>query len=218
VSMKPRTLARFALKKINDNTFIFDTEERKAEAIRQMKKIIVGKPDSSNSPEDPIVELHIGVFIPNFDYPIVPVDANGEAIVWQEDGTYLIPGNGTHEMKGVSLSGESYFMSYLDSLAPYRDTVIKVDRYTNITRAAYALVCAMSRVVIKPPLNTVPLKIEYDVLLDEWNTHTDIKQFEKEQHKLYIQWLGKWISIHERNPDTHMRVLRPAKKMKTPQA
>ncbi len=216
--MKPRTLARYALKKIQDNTFIFDTNERKQEAIRQMKKIISGKSIGVNNPEDPIVEIHIGVYIPNFDYPIVPVDDNGDVIVWKEDGNYNIPKDGIHTVKGVSLKDESYFLSYLDSLAPYRDVIIKVDRYTDITRAAYALVCTMSRIlnkeVISKEATIVPLKMEYDALLEEWNTHEDVKQYEKDQHKLYIKWLSKWISIHGRNPDTHMRVLRPVKKLK----
>lgn len=218
--MKPRTLARYALKKIQDGTFTFDTEDRKAEATRQMKKIVSGRPTSINNPEDPIIELHIGVYIPNFDYPIVATDEHGNPIVWKEDGIYSVPGNGTHTVMGISLSGESYYMSYLESLAPFRDAVVKVDRYTDITRAAYALVCVMSHILNKTELSKeigfAPLKVKYDVLLEEWNTHEDAKQYEKDQHRLYIKWLMEWISVHGRNPDTHMRVLRPAKKVKTP--
>jgi hypothetical protein len=214
--MKPRTLARIAIKHIEDGSFSFDTEERKQEAIRQMRQIISGKPVGSNSPEDPIVEIHIGVYIPNFDYPIVPSDVvTGEPIVWQETNQYLVPGPGSHIVKGVGVSGECYFMSFLGSLAPFRNAVIKVDRYTDVKRAAHALVCTMTRILEKDALHGVteqPLKMEYDALLEEWHTHDDVKAFEKDQHKLYIRWLSRWIEIHGRNPDTHMRVLKPLKK------
>lgn len=216
--MKPRTLARIALNKINDGTFTFDSDERKQEAIKQMKKIVCGKATEPNNPEDPIIEFHIGVYIPNFDYPIVQVDDSNEPVIWVEDGKYVINGSGSHVFKGVGVSGETYFMAFLDSLAPFRDAVIKVDRYTDVTRAAYALVCAMTTVLNKKEISkdtgNKPLKVVYDMLLQSWNEHEDVKEFDKEQHKLYIKWLSKWISIHERNPDTHMRVLRPNKKVK----
>jgi hypothetical protein len=90
-----------------------------------------------------------------------------------------------------------------------------------MTRAAYALICTMSRILNKKDLSkeagTVPLKMEYDVLIEEWNQHEDVKKYEKDQHHLYIKWLSKWIGIHGRTPDTHMRVLRPPKKVKNPQ-
>jgi hypothetical protein len=213
--MKPRTLARIAIKFIEDGSFIFDTEARKQEAIRQMRLIISGKPTVENNPEDPIIEIHIGVYIPNFDYPIVQTDALGEPVVWAENHNYQVPGSGSHIVKGMSVNGEAYFMSYLNSLAPFRNTVIKVDRYTDVKRAAHALVCAMTRILDKSSIKAItdqPLKMEYDVLLEEWNAHEDAKTFEKEQHKLYIRWLSMWIEIHGRNPDTHMRVLKPPKK------
>jgi len=214
--MKPRTLARVALKYIESNEFTFDSDLRKKEAVRQMRQIISGKPVGMNPLEDPIIEIHIGVYVPNFDYPIVPIDEHGEPSVWKENGKYLVPGHGNHVVKGISVSGESYFMSFLESLAPFRNTIIKVDRYTDVKRAAYALVSTMSRIINKKSLEVVttqPLKIEYDTLLEEWHTHDDVKEFEKEQHKLYIKWLTNWIEIHGRNPDTHMRVLKTPKKL-----
>lgn len=212
--MKPRTLARIALKSIEDGTFTFDSLKRKDEAIRQMRQIVSGKADSNN-PEDPIIEIHIGVYIPNFDYPIIQSNDSGEPVIWVETGDYSVPGTGSHVVKGIGVSGESYFLAFLDSLAPFREAIIKVDRYTDVVRAAHALVCTMTRILNKQEVQKVtnlPLKMEYDVLMEEWNKHDDVKEFDKEQHRLYIQWLQKWISVHGRNPDTHMRVLKPPKK------
>jgi hypothetical protein len=215
--MKPRTLARIALNKIADGTFTFDCPERKIEAETQLKKIIAGKATETNNPEDPIIEIHIGVYIPNFDYPIVQLDANNEPVIWKEDNVFNVPGTGSHVLKGIGISGETYFMDFLDSLAPFRDAVIKVDRYTDATRAAYALTCSVSKILNKKDVikqtGTKPLKIAYDLLIEEWKVHDHAKDYEKEQHALYIKWLSMWIATHGRNPDTHMRVLRPAKKV-----
>lgn len=216
--MKPRTLARHALKLINSGLFSFDSDERKTEAIQQMKSILTGKPESENNPNDPIVEFHIGVFIPNFDYPIIPVDSNNDPIVWEEDGEFPVPGLGTHTFKGVGISGEKYYMSYLTSLSPFREATVKVDRYTDMDRAAYALVCTMSQILNKetliPSTGNMPIKMDYEELIEHWNSIPDHKDktFEDKQHKLYIKWLQKWINIHGKNPETHMRVLRTPKK------
>lgn len=221
--MKPRTLARIALKNIQKGVFIFDCPERKKEALRVIDDILHGDPDVKNEHlDDPIVEFHIGVYIPNFDYPIVPVDTEGTPIVWDErNHSFKIPGNGTHVFRGIGISGEHYYMGYLKSLASFRDAEIKVDRYTNVDYAAYAFLCTMTRIIDKDyaldhMVDDYPLKIEYDVLLDHWQEFTkteDVKIFEMKQKHLYIRWLQTWISKHGTNPDTHMRVLRNQKKV-----
>jgi hypothetical protein len=211
--MKPRTLARIALKSISSGEFVFDTDDRKDEAIRQLKKIISGKADINN-PEDPIIEIHIGVYVPNFDYPVVNIDKNDEPIVWKEDGKYAIPGDGSHIVKGIGISGDSYFLGYLDNLSSLREAIIKVDRYTDVKRAAYALCCSLTKIMNKKDFQTInsqPLKLNQEILLEEWNKHEDIKEYDKLQHKLYVKWLSKWINVHGRNPDTHMRVLKNPK-------
>jgi hypothetical protein len=213
--MKPRTLARFAYDWIMDGTFVFDNEERKTEAIKQLKRIISGKATEENNPEDPLVEIHIGVHIPNFDYPIVQTDNWGNPYVWKEDGVYMVPGKGSHMVKGISISGTQYYLSYLESLATYRNCVIKVDKYTDFKRAAYALVCCVSQILNKKLLNNTgkPLKMTWQVLVDRYKMHDDAKEYEKQQKSLYIKWLGKWISTHNKNPDTHMKVLKLPKKI-----
>jgi hypothetical protein len=220
--MKPRTLARIAQRLIDNGTFVFDCPERKEEALKQIKNLLSGKAETVEL-EDPIVEFHIGVYIPNFDYPLIPVDRNNAPIVWKESKNYIIPGDGTHMFRGVGLSGEYYYMGYLESLAPYRDAIIKVDRYTDVTRAAYTMLCTMSRQLNKAELldhmiTDYPIKVEYDVLRENWEKNTsdvNVKEFEAQQKKLYIKWLQKWIMTHGRNPDTHMKVLRNPKN-KTP--
>lgn len=214
--MKPRTLARIAMRNIESGKFIFDCQERKDEAIRQIKNIVSGPAAEDKSDhDDPIVEFHVGVYIPNFDYPIVP-ENNGEPMVWREDGKYMIPGAGSHTFKGIGLSGESYYMGYLDTLSPYRNAIIKADRYTTVDRAAYAFLCTMTRVLDKAyaldhMVCDYPLKVEHEVLVEKWSDQTtqdNIKEFEDEQKHLYVKWLQKWIVTHGTNPDTHMRVLR----------
>jgi len=215
--MKPRTLARHALKLIESGLFDFDCDERREEAIKQMKSIIYGKPISENNIEDPIIELHIGVYIPNFDYPIIPTDENHNPIVWKENGEFPVPGLGSHSLKGIGISGEKYYLSYMTSLSPFREATVKVDKYTDIDRAAYTLVCSMSQILNKEELISVtgnnPIKMDYDELLDMWRSIPQIgdKEFEDRQHKLYIKWLQMWINIHGKNPETHMRVLKPPK-------
>lgn len=219
--MKPRTLARHALKLIESGLFDFDCEDRKTEAVKQMKSIISGKTEAQNNPDDPIIEFHIGVYIPNFDYPIIPTDEDHKPIVWEEDGEFPVPGLGTHTFKGLGISGEKYYMSYMSSLAPFRDAVVKVDRYTDMDRAAYALVCSMSMILNKDEfidsIGDNPIKMDYEQLLDLWKSipHSKDKDFEDRQHKLYIKWLQRWINIHGKNPETHMRVLRTPKKSKS---
>lgn len=214
--MKPRTLARYALEWIEDGSFIFDNEERKTEAVKQMKRLVNGKASEDNNPEDPIIEIHIGVYIPSFDYPVVPINEWGQPFVWKEDRKYIVPGRGSHMVKGVGLNGNEYYLSYLASLAPYRNAVIKIDRYTDIKRAAYALVCCVSQILNKRELSLElvehPLKLEWEVLQSEYKKHADAVAYEKQQKALYIQWLGSWISVHGRNPDTHMKVLKNPKK------
>lgn len=215
--MKPRTLARYAYEWIQDGSFVFDCNERKEEAIKQLKRIIGGKATEPNHPEDPLVEMHIGVYIPNFDYPIVPTDNWGNIYIWKEDGNYQIPGKGSHIVKGISVSGTEYYLSYLESLAPYRNVIIKVDKFTDIKRAAYALVCCVSQIINKKELlnNDKPLKMTWQVLEDKYKMHEDAKEFEKQQKSLYIKWLSKWIMIHNKNPDTHLKVLKLPKKVLT---
>lgn len=211
--MKPRTLARIALKKIKDGTFTFDKDERKREAIRQLKMIISGKQAEDTNPKDPIIELNIGVYIPSFDYPIIPLDTNGEPIVWKEDKNYFISDSySSHIIRGISITGETYFLSFLDTLSPYRDCIVKADRYTDTVRAAWALTCTVSKILNKweltKKMGMIPLKIESETIIDDWNKHSEIKEFDHEQKKLYIKWLTKWIQIHGKNPNTHMRVLK----------
>lgn len=212
--MKPRTLAKYALNNIDNGLFEFDCEERQTEAVKQLQSIIRGKPISDNNElDDPIVEFHAGVYIPNFDYPIVKTDENGEPIVWKEDGEFLIPGIESHIFKAVGLSGEKYDIHYMQSLSPFRNCIIKVDRYTDLDRASYALTIAVSLVLGKTINDDMPIKVEYDVLIDKWKKELDThdKSFEEQQHKLYIKWLQKWISIHGKNPETHMKVLKAPK-------
>lgn len=214
--MKPRTLARYAFEWVQDGTFTFDCEDRKQEAIKQLKRIISGKATEDNHPEDPLVEINIGVYIPNFDYPVVHTDNWGNIYVWKEDGTYQVPGKGSHTVKGIGLSGAEYYLSYLESLAPYRNCVIKVDKYTDLKRAAYALVCCVTQILNKKAINAKsdkPIKMTWQVLEDKYKTHEDVKQFEKEQKSLYIKWLAQWIAVHKKNPDTHMKVLKLPKKI-----
>jgi hypothetical protein len=213
--MKPRTLARFALDWIESGDFIFDSEDRKQEAIRQLRRITVGKANEPNHPEDPINEIHIGIYVPNFDYPVVPTDTWGNPFVWQEDNKYIVPGNGSHIVKGIGISGTEYYLGFLNSLAPYRNTVIKVDKYTDFKRAAYALTCCVSQILNKKALlNTdKPLKMSWELFTDEYKKHEDVKLYEKQQKSLYIKWLTKWISIHHKNPDTHLKILKMFKKV-----
>lgn len=210
--MKPRTLAKLALKWIEDNSFKFDCEERKIEAIKQMKRLANGKTTEENNPEDPIIEIHIGVYVPNFDYPIIPCNTWGEPILWVEDNKFDVPGKGTHSLKGVGISGEFYFMNYLTSLVPYRNAIIKVDKYTTVKRAAWVLVCTMSQILNKKELiketGLYPLKMEYDVLKEAFNKSDDIKKFEAAQKKLYMKWLSGWINTYRKSPNTHMKVLK----------
>lgn len=219
--MKPRTLARIALKNIENKFFTFDCIDRKKEALRVIEDVLHGKPDIDNAQlDDPIVELHCGVYIPNFDYPLVPVNQNNEPIVWTEDDeSYQIPGRGTHIFRGIGISGEPYYMGYLSCLAPFRESVIKVDRYTDVNHAAFAFMCTMTRVIDKDyaldhMVEDYGLKNEFEVLLEHWQDISkteNLKDFETEQKHLYIKWLNKWILTHGTNPDTHMRVLRNIK-------
>lgn len=210
--MKPRTLAKLALKWIDDGSFVFDCEDRKIEAIKQMKRLINGKTNEENNPTDPIIELHIGLYVPNFDYPLIPSSDWGEPIVWQEDDVYKIPSKGTHILKGVGLSGEFYFMNLLQSLTPYRKAIIKVDKYTNLKRAAWVFVCNSCQILNKKELikesGVHPLKMEYEILKEEFKKHEDVKKFENDQKRLYIKWLTKFIGIYRKNPETHMKVLK----------
>lgn len=224
--MKPKTLARHALKMVESGLFEFDCLERKKEAIKQMKSIIKDK-NATIDFDDTIIEIHIGVYIPNFDYPIIPIDENGIPIVWEEDGEFNVPGPGTHTVKGIGLSGEKYYLSYMSSLAAFRDCDIKVDRYTDVERAAYALVCCVTHIINKNSIyfndkfksynipTNVPLTLDFQHVIDDWNniSHNRDKEFEEQQHKLYIKWLQRWINIHGKNPETHMKVLKSTKKV-----
>jgi len=220
--MKPRALARYALRNIKNGKFQFDCLERKGEALRVIDDILRGDPNENKlDGDDPIIEFHIGIYIPNFDYPLVPIDKNKNSIVWaEENDSFIVPGSGTHTFRGIGLSGESYYMGYLKSLAPYKDALIKVDRYTDIEHAAFTMLCTMTRIVDKDkafdfiPYDT-PLQLEFDILLEHWNMASkshDPKEFEKEQKHIYMKWLQQWICKHGTNPDTHMRALRIPKK------
>jgi hypothetical protein len=217
--MKPRTLARYALDRIEDGTFTFDSDSRKKVCLEQIECLLHGKPKYENNPEDPIIEIHIGVYIPNFDYPIVPINEAGEPIIWKEDGRYLIPGGGTHVVRGVGLSGEKYYINYLDSWAQFREAIVKVDRYTDMDRAAWAFISAMCLIEDKQKythaFGQFPIKLDQDELMYNWSCKTENhKEFEAEQKKLYIRWLQGWIQTHGKNPETHLRVLRIKKDCK----
>lgn len=211
--MKPRTLARFAIKKIKEDFFIFDSEERKIEAIKRLKKLIAGRPPKLEF-DDPIEEIQISVNIPNFDYPIIDM-YEGEPYIWKENNKYLIDDNASHIVKAIGISGEKYLLHNMESLAYFRNAVVKVDRYTDMTRAAYALICCVSKILNKKQLNKLstehPLKVEKTLIKTQWDLHNTTQNYEKEQHHLYIKWLSKWICVHGKNPDTHMKVLKVEK-------
>jgi len=216
--MKPRTLARLALQKIEDGTFIFDSEERKKESIRQMKRIIAGRPSFKNDGDDPIIEIHISVYTPNFDYPVVPIKEN-EPFVWKEDSLYIVPGFGTHTVRAMSLNGNFYNLQFCDSLAPFRSSIIKVDKYTDPIRAAHALVCTASKIINKKEYrkNAVmdsQLCLSDELLLTHWDSIPNKKEFEDKQKHLYVKWLQKWISFYHKSPETHMKVLKVTKDTK----
>lgn len=217
--MKPRTLARYALEKIKDGTFTFDSQGRKDECLRQIDTLLHGKPKYKNNPEDPITEIHISVYIPNFDYPIVPLNQNWEPFIWKEDKKYVVPGNGSHIVRGIGISGEKYYLNYLDSWATFRNSVIKVDRYTDLDRAAFAFISTMCFILDKEKYSHAfgdfPIRLEHEELIYNWkckDTHN--KEFEAEQQKLYIKWLQGWIAEHGKNPETHLRVLKVKKDIK----
>lgn len=204
--MKPRTLARYALKWIEDGSFIFDNEFRKTEAIKQLKRIINGKTNQTNNPDDPIIELHIGLNVPNFDYPIVPLNNLGEPFIFKEDNRYIIPSK-THVLKGIGLSGEKYYMDHLINFVPYKNAIIKVDKFTDMKRAACVFVNNLCQVLNKKDLDEPNvIQLEYEVLKDIFKNKD--KTFETSQKKLYIKWLGMFISIYNKNPETHMKVLK----------
>lgn len=208
--MKLRTLARISLNYIEDGTFLFDNDMRKDEAIRQLKRIIHGKCTEKNNSDDPICELHISVYKPNINFPIVPLDMWGNIVVWHEDGKYMIPGYGTHVVKGVSVTNKEYFMGYVHSLFTYKDAILKVDKYTDLKRAAYALTCSVSQILNKKDFRGIPLKMESEIIHQTYQKKDEV--FEKQQKSLYIKWLMKWIEIHKKNPDTHMKFLKKPKK------
>jgi hypothetical protein len=195
--MKPRTLARHAWRMIENGTITFDTPERKKEGCRQVRQIINGVKKFKNDSIDPIVEWHIGVYIPNFDYPLVPLDKNGEPLVWEEDLTYHVCGDSTHTFRGISKTGEKYYLSHLDSLAPYKDVTIKVDRYTDLDRAAYALVSCMTLIQNKEHYEIdygfKPILMEHDEVVRMW----------KENKKVDPNFAE----------ETHMRILRTPKSL-----
>lgn len=211
--MQLLTLARYALRQIKNGTFTFDSIERKKEAIHQLKLISHESKIQDYNLDDPILEIHIGVYIPNFDYPIIQTDENNSPIIWQENNEYKINDKSSHIVSGIGLSGNSYYLAFLENLCPYRNSVVKVDRYTNIKRAAWALTNCVSKVLNKWELlkkvGIIPIRLEYELIEDEFNKKSDIiKEFESEQKKLYIKWLSKWISIHGKNPESHKKILK----------
>lgn len=213
--MKPRTLARIALQKIKEGIFIFDTEERKKEAVRQMKRIVSGRPPFKNEGTDPIAEIHISIFTPNFDYPLVPTN-DGKPFVWQEDHKYIVPGYGTHIVRGVSINDNRYNLQFCDSLAPFRSAIVKVDKYTDPVRAAHALVCTMCSIENKKEFKkeknmTDQLVLSDGMLMKHWDSIPNKKEFEDKQKHLYVKWLQKWIEIYHKSPGTHMKVLKLVK-------
>jgi len=220
--MKPRTLARLALQWIDDNSFSFDTEERKVEAIKQLKRIINGKTTEINNPIDPldpITELHIGIIVPNFDYPLIPINSWGEPIIWKEDNNYKIPGKGTHILKGISLNGETYLMKNIYNMCPYKNAIIKVDKYTDLKRAAWVFACNCCEILNKKENvkkdGLYGLKYEYEVLKTKFEEQINVKTYEKMQKNLYIKWLSKFINEYQKNPCTHMRLLKLKNFVKT---
>ena len=217
--MKLSTLARYAVGCITRNEFVFDSTKRRKEALKILKPVSSREPADPIQLDDPMMEFHISVYVPNFDYPIVPVDMNGNPLVWKEDFmTFNVPGNGSHTFKGVGNSGEKYYMGYLESLSPYKDCPVKVDKYTDIKRASHALVCTMSRILNKKEMHNFivqdyPLLLEQEVLYDVWKNNSNgqsesVKQFEAGQKKLYMKWLQRWIILHGKNPETHMKILK----------
>lgn len=213
--MKPRTLARVAIKLIKDGTFVFDTNERKREAIRQIRSLLSSKSDASTL-SDPIKELQLGVFVPSFDYPIPPMNASGEIEVWQENGKYSIP-QYTHHLTAISESGEKYYLDYLTSFASIKEANVKVDRYTDIRRAAWVLTSACCKVINKEKdkenFGFKDLELRDKILEDNWNKLSSLDpDLDAKQHKLYVKWITTWIELHSKNPDTHMKVLKIPKK------
>jgi hypothetical protein len=220
--MKPRTLARYALKKIKDDTFIFDSEIRKKEAIRQVKSIIKGpsKYESQRDFEDPIIELHLGLQLPHYNFPIIKTKNNGEVIIWKDDYYYNIPIFDDYIVRGITLSGKKYNLKYLRTLSLYRDCVVKTDKYTDIDRAAFILCNCMSEVDHKDKHELLndnkmllideleDIKQKYEKLCDKDET------FREKSRNLYIKWLSKWIMTYGKNPETQMKILKLPEKLK----
>lgn len=206
--MKPRTLARYTLNWIEDGSFIFDNESRKIEAIKQLKRIINGKSVDLHDQDDPIVEIHIGIYVPNFDYPIIPSNTWGSPVIWTENHKYLIPTK-THILKGIGISGESYYMNEIDNFNVYKNAIVKVDRYTDMKRAACVFASTLSQTIDKKELGL--LESEYEVLKAEYKKHSNVKEFETSQKKLYIKWLSMFIETYGRSPKSHMKVLKVEK-------
>jgi hypothetical protein len=218
--MRLKVFVNLCAKYIKNDIFIFDSEARKKEALTILNHVIYNhtKYDISNDVlEDPIVEFEAGVYIPNFDYPIIPIDVDGNPIVWEpSNDKYVIPGNGTHIFRGVGLSGEHYYIGYIKNLNAFRECHIKVDRYTDINYALYAFLCTMTRILDKDAafdhiVEKYPIKPEYEVLSDHWMAFSkskNVKEFELNQKKLYMKWMQCWITTHGKQPVSHMRVLR----------
>lgn len=223
--MKLRSLAKFALKQFKKGVYHFDCPERQKEAERQIKAVTCLRHSYKNLDlEDPIVEIHVGVAIPNFDYPLVPLDGEGNPKIWVEDNIFDVPGECTHTFRGIGLSGESYFLSHMENLLPFRDVVIKVDRYTDHHRAAYAFVCIMTQIIdksmFKNETGNLPIKNDHQTLVDTWDKMVGDKTeyiVRNDQQKLYLKWMQKWIAHYGRNPETHLKRLKipekPSKKL-----
>lgn len=205
--MKLKYFAKLALEKIENNTITFINDNNKRNCIVLLKTIILENNKNSEFNNDTVIELCIKVKIPNFDYPIIEVDENNDPIVWEETDTFLVdPNNISHDVILKSINEEEYNISNLSNLSKFSDIIVKVDGYTTINRAIVSFLQHLCVFDIKDDILT---KVDYKSLVYIWDVNCkDDPQFESSQHAHYIHWLSKWISVHGKNPETHLKVLR----------
>lgn len=209
--MKPRTLAKIALEYIYNDEFIFKNDEYKFEAITQMNRLMsmnhCKELEAENNPSDPIVELHICLNVPKFDYPIIPKTAWGSTEIWQENDKFMLPGNNSHVLLGKSITGEKYYMNNVWNFLPYKSCILKVDSITSLKRAAWVFTDNLCQILRKRENCDDILRTQLDVIKEEYKkiVKTDID--DKRQKALYVQWLMEYREIYKKVPNSYMRLL-----------